>query len=63
MFRPGKAAHCNMCNNCVQEFDHHCVWLGTCIGKKNYALFIYFTVALNAFILTAMTTCIIQLVK
>ena len=23
-------------------FDHHCVWLGTCIGKLNYTVFFHF---------------------
>ena len=29
-----------MCNKCVDVFDHHCKWLNTCIGKRNYKPFI-----------------------
>ncbi|KAF0689957.1 Aste57867_18601 [Aphanomyces stellatus] len=27
--------HCQCCNKCVDGFDHHCVYLNTCIGRKN----------------------------
>ena len=47
VFRPQKAAHCNLCNNCVQKFDHHCVWLGTCVGHRNYHYFLWFILFLN----------------
>jgi hypothetical protein len=37
--------HCNKCGICVDGFDHHCVWLNLCVGKKNYKLFIFSVVA------------------
>jgi palmitoyltransferase len=31
--------HCYICNKCIEEFDHHCVWMGKCVGKKNKKIF------------------------
>ena len=31
--------HCSICNVCIEQFDHHCVVLGKCIGGKNLFIF------------------------
>ena len=31
--------HCLICDRCVENWDHHCYWLNTCINDKNYKKF------------------------
>jgi hypothetical protein len=40
--RPPRTHHCRMCDICVVRFDHHCVWLNTCIGAQNLRWFLAF---------------------
>ena len=39
-----RSRHCLICQICVDEFDHHCFWVGNCIGKDNYTLFFIFLI-------------------
>lgn len=38
-------AHCFVCDACVCERDHHCAWLGTCIGRENRVFFVAYLAA------------------
>ncbi len=30
-----RTRHCKICKTCIDGYDHHCIWIGKCIGKKN----------------------------
>lgn len=61
IYRPERTFHCNFCGNCVHKFDHHCTWLGTCIGGRNYRQFIYFVFVLTLLELYSLSLAISHL--
>ena len=49
MYRPLRSSHCKICNNCVYRFDHHCSFLGGCIGAYNYRWFICLIISVTLY--------------
>ena len=48
-----RTKHCHDCGRCVRKFDHHCFWVGTCVGEKNHARFVTYLFTETAGILWA----------
>jgi hypothetical protein len=60
--RPLRSTHCGICDNCITRFDHHCPWIGTCVGKRNYPYFFIFLILLNLFQVYTAAVCIAHIV-
>lgn len=49
LVQPKGCSHCEFCQVCIEGFDHHCPWMGKCIGKDNLcAFYTFITVAFSS---------------
>lgn len=52
--------HCNICNTCIDQHDHHCYWINKCVGKGNIKQFRVFLVSTIILILYCFITSLIS---
>lgn len=46
--------HCRLCDACMEGFDHHCLFLLTCVAKRNRRLFLSFLTFVDVFCIPTM---------
>ncbi|KAI6216101.1 Palmitoyltransferase [Aphelenchoides besseyi] len=59
-YKPINAHHCSICQICVLNMDHHCIWINQCVGAENHRYFLqfigYLTTGSIIFVIVSWTT-------
>ena len=55
--------HCDKCEICYYGYDHHCIWIGHCIGKYNGIFFVFFILGIFIFFLICLAIIFVKILK
>ena len=61
ILKKSKSGHCVYCNICIMRYDHHCPWIGKCVGKNNFIIFYIFLISAVFFYLNGLLIFILYL--
>ena len=61
LYQPPRAHHCSVNDDCIDKFDHHCPWVGTTIGRRNYRPFLGFVFGTAILCVFVIATCALQI--
>lgn len=59
IYRPLGCSHCKICDVCIERYDHHCPWVGNCIGRNNYKIFYFYVLSFNIFCVCNVILCML----
>lgn len=57
VIRAPRSRHCNICDRCVERFDHHCPWVNNCIGKRNHGVFYFYLLFTSFYGIASFLSC------
>lgn len=56
---PYRSRHCEKCQCCVERYDHHCFWIGSCVGYNNHRQFYVFLILQTVNSSCVLSTCLV----
>jgi len=61
VFRPPRTKHCYVCERCCVRLDHHCVWLGQCVGARNHPYFLGYLISILLLLVYGVVVCFLEI--
>ena len=61
LVKPERVYHCDICEKCYLRMDHHCNWIGNCVGLHNHKFFLMFLFYASSITFLIFITCVFEL--